>query len=647
MAVAASAVGVGNLPAESTSFVGRGEDIAVVRRLLGRARLVTLTGVGGVGKSRLALRVAALVGGRFPGGVWLVALAGVQDPAWVPLAVANALGVRDQSQDTVVQVLIEHLQGRRVLLVLDNCVLVLVGCGGFWVAVVGGGAGVRVLATSRQSLGAVGEQVMVVEPLPTVDPVGRRGRWYRHAAVALFAHRAAAVTPGFVVTAQNRRAVAQVCYRLEGLPLAIELAAVRLGTLGLDDLVGQLDDRYELLTAATPGAIPRHRTLRAAIDWSFQLCSADEQVLWARASVFAGSFDLAAVEGVCGGGGLRGSHRDFYLELAERFDADWFGPGQVRWADRMQVELPNLRAALGYCLSEPGQGRAGLRLAGALQYLWWCCGHVREGRLWLERALGADPEPSRERARALTALGEALTLQGLHELARAPLQDAVALAREFDEPLLLAPALEWAGLNAIHRGESTAALALMDEALARASGLTGDMAVASALLYRGIRAMLTGEPVTALELFARSREICYARGEKFVLSYTLVAAIQPALMTGDTAQAGAYAREAIPLNVAFNDAFGLNVVMNWLAGVAAAEHDYRRVARLFGAERQLALTIGGSPFDAGELRQVHQTAEDPARAALGDTAYEAEFRHGYDLSREQAVTLATEPPAAR
>jgi hypothetical protein len=236
----------------------------------------------------------------------------------------------------------------------------------------------------------------------------------------------------------------------------------------------------------------------------------------------------------------------------------------------------------------------------------------------------------------------------MHDIATPVLRDAVALAREFDEPLLLAPALEWAGMNAIHRGESAAGLALMDEAVTQVEGLADHrMALASALLYRGIGAMLTGEPVTALRLFAQCREICYVHGDQWLLSYTLVAAIQPALMTGDTAQAGAYAREAIPLNVAFNDAFGLNVVMNWLAGVAAAEHDYRRVARLFGAERQLALTIGGSPFDAGELRQVHQTAEDPARAALGDTAYETEFRHGYDLSREQAVTLATEPPAAR
>jgi predicted ATPase len=696
MALAASTVAGGNLPAESTSFVGRSQDIALVRRLLARARMVTLTGVGGVGKSRLALRVAASLRRRFPDGVWLVELAGVQDPGWVPLAAANSLGIQDQSPDTALQVLTEHLKDRRALIVLDNCEHLLEACTELCESILAASARLRILASSRQSLGAEGEHLVVVEPLPTVDPAGHPGRSYRHAALALFAHRAAAATPGFAVTAENRRAVAHVCHRLEGLPLAIELAAVQLGTLGLNDLVMQLDDRYELLTSATPGAIPRHRTLRAAIDWSFQLCTADEQALWARASVFVGSLDLDAAEGVCSGDGLPGEtiydvvdglvdksvlaledhagtaryrlletvrqygqdrlretgatarlrarHRDWYLDLAERFDADWFGPRQLQWADRMQTDLPNLRAALGYCLTEPGQGRAGLQLAGALQYLWWCCGHVREGRIWLERALEADPEPSRYRVRPLTALGILLTLQGMHDIATPALRDAVALAREFGEPLLLAPALEWAGMSAIHRGESAAGLSMMDEAVTQVGELTGDVALAAALQCRGMGAMLTGDPITALELFATSREICYAHADRWLLSHTLVAAIQPALMTGDMAQAGAYAREAVPLNVAFNDTFSLNVVMNWLAGVAAAERDYRRVARLFGAGRRLALAIGGSPFDAGGLRQVHDAAENPARAALGDAAYEAEYRHGYDLSREEAVAFAIEPP---
>jgi tetratricopeptide (TPR) repeat protein len=420
--------------------------------------------------------------------------------------------------------------------------------------------------------------------------------------------------------------------------------------------------------------------------------------MWARASVFAGSFDLAAAEGVCGGDGLpaesiydlvaglvdksvlasehhagtgryrlletvrqygqdklheagatatlRTRHRDYYLELAERFDADWAGPRQLQWADRMLTELPNLRAALKYSLTEPGAGPVALRLAGALQCLWWGLGQLREGRLWLERGLAADPEPSRYRARALTALGILLTLQGHHDEAAPTLREAIGLGRQFGEPRLLAPALEWAGMNALHLGGAVPGLAMLDEAVAQVGDLTGDMALASALLYRGVGAMLTGDSVGALELFARGREICYAHGDLLVLSYTLVAAIQPALMIGDTARAGDFAREAIPLNVAFNDTFSLNTVMNWLAGVAGAEGDHRRVARLFGAERRLALMTGGSPFDAGELRQVHRATEDPARAALGDEVYEAEFQYGYNLSREDAIALAMEAPAS-
>jgi hypothetical protein len=238
-----------------------------------------------------------------------------------------------------------------------------------------------------------------------------------------------------------------------------------------------------------------------------------------------------------------------------------------------------------------------------------------------------------------------LTVQGLHDAAAEPLRTSVALARQFDKPDILASALEWAGLNSMHRGDQAAAVSMMDEAVAAVTG-PGDPRVARAvaLWFRAMGAMLRSDPVMAMDLLTMGRQICDAHGEKWMLSWILVTAIQPALMLGDPAQAGAFARECIPLHVALNDTMRLNVAMNWLAGVAAAERDFRRVARLLGGERRLALAVGGSPFDTGELRRVRDNVTNPARAALGDEVFDAEFRQGYDVSLQEAIAYAIEPP---
>ena len=287
----------------ATSFVGRRSELAQARRLLAATRLLTLTGPGGVGKTRLAGRVAEGVVRGFPDGVWLVPLAAVRDGALVPHAVTDALGIRDEPDRAPLDTVVGHLRDRRLLLVLDNCEHVTDACASLVAAVLGATRGVRVLATSRHRLGLTEEQLLPVSPLATPAPGDvLAGREFP--ALRLFADRAAAVVPGFRITDHNRAAVARLCHRLDGLPLAIELAAVRMHALGVEQLDERLGDHlgahYRLLTCGSPAAPPRHRTLRSAVDWSHDLCTPAEQLAWAHLSVFTGSFDLAGAEAVCG-----------------------------------------------------------------------------------------------------------------------------------------------------------------------------------------------------------------------------------------------------------------------------------------------------------------------------------------------------------
>jgi predicted ATPase len=297
---------VGNLPGDQTSFVGRRQAVAEVKRALSASRLVTLTGVGGVGKSRLAVHVAHELRRAFPEGTWLVELAAVHDPALVPRAAAAALGLLETSAREPEASLTDYLAESSALIVLDNCEHVLDGAVRLVTALLSATSRVRVLATSRAPLGAGAERVWPVPPLslPAVPGRPALGMPGQHEALELFENRAAAVVPGFRLGPQNQEAVARVCRRLDGVPLAIELAAIRLRVLSAEQILDRLEDRFQLLTAGKRDGPPRHQTLHAAVEWSFDLCSESERLLWARCSVFAGEFDLDAAESVCAGDGL-------------------------------------------------------------------------------------------------------------------------------------------------------------------------------------------------------------------------------------------------------------------------------------------------------------------------------------------------------
>jgi predicted ATPase len=291
----------GRLPGELTEFVGRRAELARVRDALEGARLVTLTGPGGIGKTRLALRVASGAGRAFDDGVWLAELGGLRDPGLVVDEVARSFGLSDRSARWAVASLADYLQARRVLLVLDQCEHLADACAVLADALLRGCPGLRILATSRHVLGVAGEVTVPVPPMtvPAIDGPNEPGELLRFEAVRLFAERAAAVLPGFAVNATNGAAVAGVCRALDGIPLAVELAAVRLRSLAPEQIMARLGSRFQLLSGGGPAAAPRHRTLQAALEWSYELLTEAEQAMWRRVSVFAGSFDLDAAEAVC------------------------------------------------------------------------------------------------------------------------------------------------------------------------------------------------------------------------------------------------------------------------------------------------------------------------------------------------------------
>jgi len=684
-----------------TSFVGRRHATAEVKRLLS-ARLVTLTGVGGTGKSRLALHVAKEQRRAYADGVCLVELAVLQDPSLVGNAVATALGLTDLSNRDPETVLVNHLADKRLLLVLDNCEHLVDGCAHLVARLLSAAPGLRVLATSRESLGIAAEYVCPVPPLSVPNPGSSLlGQFdsHRFEALALFEQRAGAVVPGFTLTRDNEAAVVRLCQRLDGLPLAIELAAARLRTLTVTDILARLEDRFRLLTGNDRAAPARHQTLRAAVEWSFDLCSELERTLWARLSVFAGEFDLAAAEQVCAGDDLLGEevftgvaglvdksllvrgedgptaryrmletirqygqevltggekvvvrrrHRDYYLRLAEHAEADWFGPNQVEWLNRLQADQPNLWAALEFCLTQPRQARCGLRMAGAL-YWYWPQRAIRDGRRWLDRVLAADTEPSPERTMALSAVGLIATTQGDTPHALAALDECADLARRFGDERALGRALHFMGLTRCLEDDLPAAVIAHEQALAHYTNADAeDPLKALALCELGMMVGVLGDTERAVALCQEGIAICEARGERWARAWGLWHLALVRWRQHDLPQVDLDLQEALRLKIALGDQVGVAWCVEMLSWVAAAENDARHAAVLFGISAKMFEQIGR--WLSGWKRPRHDSNQYTCRAReiLGQHAFDAAFEQGQRLTVDDALAyaLGEQPTAA-
>ncbi|WP_214415939.1 ATP-binding protein [Sphaerisporangium fuscum] len=683
-----------------TSFVGRRGELAEVARLLGRSRLVTLTGMGGVGKTRLAVRAARRLESRFPDGVWFVELSALREPRLLGHALCSVLMVDGQNGRARLAVLEEFLAERRALVVLDTFEHLADGCAPMLESLLRAAPGLRVLVTSRRALGVPGEACLQVEPLPVEGTAAGPDGRAPEGAVALFAERAASSAPGFALSPE----VAVLCRLLDGIPLAIELAAVRLRAMSVEQMISRMDRRFDLLSDGGRSPVPRHRTLRTAIGWSHELCRPLERLLWARLSAFPDDFDLEAVQAVCAdqdtGTGLhrelvedvlialveqsivlrvdtgrairfrmldtlreygaewlrelgqdaalRRRHRDHYLGLAARFDAEWFGPDQVAWRARMSAESPNLRSALEFCLGDPDEHPAGLELAGRLAYFWIACGFVAEGRHYLRRVLALRHPPGPGLTRALWTCAYLADFQG-------DLDEANDLATECLSQAFSQRDGEGVGWGTVccantgmHWGQFAEALAMYERAReTHEDGGDRKAGVAYALACQAYALARLGRYEEALACLRRQRALCESWGEIWLRSAGDWVRSLIELARGDLLRADRYARTSLCAKHLLHDSLGMGMALAALARTAAGLGRMERAARLLGVgalvERSFGLRLGRPEPDG-----LREQAEGLARAALGEAAFESAFAAGraLDIDAAMAFALASEEAAA-
>ncbi|GAA2747291.1 ATP-binding protein [Kitasatospora cinereorecta] len=689
---------VGNLPTDVTSFVGRRREITEARRLLASSRLLTLTGPGGVGKTRLALRVAEAARRSFPDGVWLIELADLSDPSLLAHTTAEALGLHVETSGDPVDLVIDHLAARTSLLVLDNCEHLVEPCALFVADLLRSCPRLTVLATGRQSLGVYGESIQLVPPLPVPDPDGELSTeaLARYDSVVLFAERARAVLPGFDPGAADPQVLARLCRELDGIPLAIELAAVWLRALSLGQLEERVAERYRLLTTGPRSAPTRQRTLRALIDWSHDLCSRPEQLLWARASVFSGGFDLEAVEAVGGGEGVaaeeipdlvrslvdksilireeqggavryrmletvreygqerlaaagedpavRRRHRDWYADLIARFEAEWIGSEQEAWLARLQHEHANLREALRFCLDRPEEAVVALRMATEIDEYWSIRGINTEARYWLDRALAASPEPSRERVSALCLNAWYALLQGDTKAALPLLAEAEELIDAVGGGGRAAFVAQVRGMAALFSGDLDRAAVLLGEALDtfREGRPRGELFALSML---GLAEGLRGERARGLAHLEECLTLAGRRGEVYWRSWALWA-LAFLELGHDLDRAEAAAKEALAVHGRMQSKLGAGFTLETLAWVSARQGRGARAATLFGAVAAAWRQMGATPDGFLPVAAAHRHHVALVREALGGERFETAFRQGERMTAPRALDYALETPGA-
>lgn len=667
------------LPAETTSFVGRRHDIANVKRLLSQARLVTLTGVGGVGKSRLATRVATDMQRAFPDGVWLVELAALNDRELIHRNVAEALSIRDHSTRSAMEVLIDHLRDKQMLMILDNCEHVLHECTVVVEMLLRSCPKLRILATSRQALGVGGEQLVAVPTLSLPNPDDRS--LVESDAVRLFVERAGAMVQDFTLTKENQGALAGICRRLDGIPLAIELAAVRLRALSVHQLLERLEDRSRLLTVGPWTKLPHHRTLRALIDWSYNLCTDHEQQLWARVSVFAGGLDLEAAEEICSGDGiareevmdlvaalvdksiltreeqssrvryrlletireyglerlvasgkeatLRRRHREYYWKLAAEANTRLFGPSQKALTDRLHLDHINLRAALENHFSEPADVGRCLSMASNLNFHWLTGYHLVEGRCWLDRGLAAYTEPDEVRARALWTNSWLAIHQADFASAEAMLEES----RTIGETLSLVPDLAYvalcSGMVAMYRKDVESAVTLYEDAVTGQRAAENPVGLVQALLRLSLSYSCLGDFSRAMSSAEECLEMCDAHEEIWHRAYAMTALGIAVWRRGDPRHADALVKKALKIMHLLDDPLGAGLALEVLASVTAAEGENERAAQLLGILRTVWHAIGVPPLSAyGNLICDHDECESLIRRDLREQRFDAAVRRG-------------------
>ncbi|MFJ5740568.1 ATP-binding protein [Streptomyces microflavus] len=671
----------GNVPAELNRFIGRADELAALGGLLEESRLVTVVGVAGVGKTRCVSRVAALMEKRYCDGVWLAELSPVHDPGLLEHAVAEALGLTDHTGRPPRTALVEHLRDRRALLVLDGFEHLVDGCADLVRELLRRAPGLQVLAAGRRPLLVDGEVTFTLAPMCDED------------AVELFWGRARSVRPDREPTAGDRAAARELCHRLDGIPLALELAAGRLRALSVDQVLLRLDDRFRLLRGGSRGAPPRHRALRTAIGWSHELCTPAQRLLWARLSVFAGQFDLEAAEYICGGDGLaadsvldvleellaqsvveredsavgtryrllesvreygaewlaatgdtrrmRRRHRDWFLGLATWCELDWFSARQAEVAARIDSELPNLRRAMECSMESPDEVHLAQHLAGSLWFYWAGCGRLSEGRYWLEHVLEEPTPYDASRLKVLWVLGYVAVLQGDAVAAVSALQECREEAERAGDATAMAYAVHRTGCLAIVTDDPPRAEELLREALGRyreVGELNSNVVMAQVELAMAVAFL--GDLDAAAAICEEVREVCEDHGERWALAYALYVLAYAALRRGRPEQARQMLGECLSIGRTFDDLLSTALSLELLALVTAVEGDAGEAAVLQGAAERIWPSVGLPLFGSVYFGRPRVECEEQVRRELGDTAYEAGLRAGKRLDRAGAVERA-------
>jgi predicted ATPase/class 3 adenylate cyclase len=681
-----------NLPGALTTFVGRESELADVKRLLSTTHLLTLSGSGGCGKTRLSIQVAAELLDTFAGGVWFVELAPISDPDTVPSAVASAMGIREDPSKMILTSIAENLRSKTALLILDNCEHLVGACANIAETLLRACPSLRIVASSREALGIAGETIWRVPSLPEAE------------SIKLFSERARAVAPTFDLTEQNKPSVIQICQRLDGIPLAIELAAARVNVLHVDQIAARLSDRFRLLTGGSRTALPRHRTLRAAIDWSYGLLTDAERKLLRRISVFVAGFTLEAAERASSDADLPAAdildfltrlvekslvlveetehearyslldmvrqysrerllesgeaeqtgrrHRDFFLALAERAVPELVGPDQIQWLDRLDLEHENFRAALTWCQADPDGIEPSLRLAVALSRFWFVRGYFEEGRMWLKEAMARASGSRRtlEWAKALRGAGTLALMQGDYVSARSLFEECLAIFRELDDRGAMAATL----INLANTSQFQSNLGLArsnsEEALSRFRELGAARGIATALSTLCVILHQQGEDARSRMLLQESLRIFRDLKLKEGIAHNLDLLGILASSEGDYVSARSLHEESLAIHRRSGDKPKVVAVLLNLGhaalgqgDIAAAESALReglQIAQQLGERRRIAIALHNLGWTALK-RNDQETARKYLRDALkireelGDKASIA-----YSLEGFAAVAIA-------
>ncbi|MBI5879661.1 MAG: tetratricopeptide repeat protein [Chloroflexi bacterium] len=685
-----------NLPIQVTSFVGRERELAELQRLLVATRLLTLTGSGGTGKTRLSLQVAAEVLDKYRDGVWFVELAPLADPVLVPQTVASVLGVREQPGRPMLAALSDWLQTKQLLLILDNCEHLLDACAKLADAVLHASRETRILTSSREALGIAGETAYRVPSLESPSPTHAMHdsveKLTQYAAVQLFIERATQSRTTFTVTNANAPAVVQICYRLDGIPLAIELAASRVKALSVDQIAARLDDRFRLLTGGSRTALARQQTLRALIDWSYSLLAEPERVLLRRLSVFAGGWTLEAAEAVCAGEGIaetdvlelisrlvdkslvvldeqvaepcyamletirqyardklmeaaegdavRAPHLAFYVRLAEEFYPQSNGPNVTWWLARLETEIDNVRTAIAWAL-ESRDFLSGMRIVCAL-HSFWIQRHTVEGLAYLREILAQSEtvERGQARANALRIRGNLEYWQGDYPAAQRSYEEALAIAKAVNADQTVARLLKNLGETASAQKNYASGRALLTEALDKFRTMTEPRFMADTLGGLADIVMSEGDAEEAYALYEDYVKQLRIVGIKDGIAIPIRRLGQIALQRGDYAEAAALFQESLASNMEAQDQRGAAACLAAWAAMYAAQGRSLEAARLYGAVNTLLESWHTRmlPID----QDLYERSIAALRARFDAATFDAAESAGRALTLEQAIALALE-----